>query len=212
MSAASWPVILKVGTIFRAGKNLPPAAMEELWRRAAATAAALVEVAGRHARAGKAIVGALLADDRQSLHTAGDGCRSLFHPYRRRRSGPAMLQPILALYTEIPVTVPVDGHADDGGWGAGHRQRHRTGCQSLHEAVLKPIRRSRPLFRCGSRLKRQAVDETIAAALTEAHALAEKTRSCVPSGRRWWKQQPGGGLTGNAEGLLIFWLPVKLPG
>lgn len=174
-------VILKVGTIFRAGKSTTGCNMEGYGAGSAATAAAFAELAGATpAQVGRAIVLALSP-------TIGNPCtpRVMVPGLCATHIGGAImngkLASYLAVHTELPVNVPVDVMV------AMAASVHQVSAKSI---VPEVIRYMEPFFRTNSAvesyiaepikteedLRKEAIKET---AVQQARTLAEKANPIV---------------------------------
>lgn len=174
-------VILKVGTMFRAGKSTTGCNMEGFGAGAAATAAAIVEWQnGTPDMMEKAMVLSLSP-------TIGNPCtpRVMVAGLCATHIGGGVvignLAANLALYTAIPVNVPIDVML------AMAAETHKVSAASIVPVVNRYMQ---PFFKTNQEVEAfiqpsvkqaeiQAVDKTIAAALKEAHALAQRANSIV---------------------------------
>lgn len=174
-------VMLKVGTIFRAGKTSTGCNMEGFGAGAAATAATLVELRkGRPQAMAKAVVLALSP-------TIGNPCtpRVMVAGLCATHIGGGVLignlAANLALNTNIPVNVPVDVMM------AMAAAVHPVSAQHIVPVVIKYMQ---PFFKTNldvdyyvngqiKEQEQQTIKDTMALALHEARALAEKANSIV---------------------------------
>lgn len=174
-------VMLKVGTIFRAGKTSTGCNMEGFGAGAAATAATLVELRKGHPQAmAKAVVLALSP-------TIGNPCtpRVMVAGLCATHIGGGVLignlAANLALQTNIPVNVPVDVMM------AMAAAVHPVSAQQIVPVVIKYMQ---PFFKTNldvdyyvngqiKEQEQQTIKDTMALALHKARALAEKANSIV---------------------------------
>lgn len=174
-------VMLKVGTIFRAGKNTTGCNMEGFGAGAAATAAALVEWRrGTPEMMERAMVLALSP-------TIGNPCtpRVMVAGLCSTHIGGGVvignLAANLALYTAIPVNVPIDVMLT---MAAAAHKASAVGIVPVVNHYMQPFFKTNQevegFIPASVKVEEaQAVDKTIAAALKEAHVLAEKANSVV---------------------------------
>ncbi|WP_434510944.1 L-serine ammonia-lyase, iron-sulfur-dependent, subunit alpha [Desulfitobacterium sp. AusDCA] len=174
-------VMLKVGTIFRAGKTSTGCNMEGFGAGAASTAATLVELRhGSPEAMSKAVVLALSP-------TIGTPCtpRVMVSGLCATHIGGAVmignLAANLAMKTSIPVDVPVDVMI------AMAAAVHPVSAQNIVPVVIQYMQ---PFFKTNLEVEhfieekvreqeRAAIDETMASALEEARNLAKKANSIV---------------------------------
>nr|WP_092070479.1 serine dehydratase [Dendrosporobacter quercicolus]NSL48262.1 serine dehydratase [Dendrosporobacter quercicolus DSM 1736]SDM11007.1 L-serine dehydratase [Dendrosporobacter quercicolus] len=174
-------VMLKVGTLFRAGKKTTGCNMEGFGAGAAATAAALVEWRkGSPAMMEKAMVLALSP-------TIGNPCtpRVMVAGLCATHIGGGVLignlAANLALHTTIPVTVPVDVMLTMA--AAVHQVSAETIVPVVNRYMKAFFKTNQAVESFISQTVRQAeqaaVEKAIAAAESEAHVLAERANSIV---------------------------------
>lgn len=174
-------VMLKVGTIFRAGKTTTGCNMEGFGAGAAATAATLVEIRkGRPQAMGKAMVLALSP-------TIGNPCtpRVMVAGLCATHIGGGVvignLAANLALHTNIPVNVPVDVMV------AMAAAVHPVSAKQIVPVVIKYMQ---PFFKTNLEVEfyvdeqikeqeQQSINETMSMAVYEARVLAEKANSVI---------------------------------